>query len=248
LLPLREIGWSDEMDVNTLFNKRDDASRADWYVGRLAAFQAQLLESAQSHQLPMQLLAAVILNELADINWADVIQSGPSTFHGSLGIAQIQVDTARRDRLVDLPAGSHHTGWARSGRHAHDIDHPTMVDMGERLRTGQLLQVPQVAIEAAAREIEQLLTRMGANRGRPWQIDHDFNATGPQGNAIYSQVGAGGMMNREATLADAVCGAYNSPDVITASNTSTFSNARIHGQNANHLARDLYRFRLFRTT
>ena len=168
-LPMREIASSDQMEVATLYG-RDDAGRAAWYAGRLATLQAQLAESAGNRRLPMQLLAAVILNELADINVLDVLQSGPSSFAGSLGIAQIQVDTARRDALVDLPAGSHRTGWARSGSHAHDVDDPSMVDMGQRLRTGQLLQVPQVAIEAAAREIEMLITRMAANHTRPWQV------------------------------------------------------------------------------
>jgi len=245
-LPMREITSSDTMDVATLYG-RDDAGRAAWYAGRLATLQAQLAESAANHRLPMQLLAAVILNELADINMLDVLQSEPSTFGGSLGIAQIQVDTARRDALVDLPAGAHRTGWARSGLHAHDVDDPAMVAMGQRLRTGQLLQVPQVAIEAAAREIEMLITRMAANHTRPWQVAHAFTATGPQGDAIYAQVGAGSRQSREGTLADAVCGAYNSPNVITASDTTRFSNARIHGANANALAQDLYRFRLYRT-
>ena len=244
-LPMRELEWGDRMDVRTLFG-RDDSGRADWYVGRLGRFQAQLAESAQVHRLPMQLLAAVILNELADINWADWAQGGPSTFRGSLGIAQIQIDTARRDRLVDLPAGAHRTGWERSGRHAHDVDAPSMVDMGERLRIGQLLQVPQVAIEAAAREVELLLVRMGANRSAPWQVSHGFNAAGPNGTAIYADVGLGSQRQREGALADAVCGAYNSPDVITAADTSRFTNARIHGANANRLAQDLYRFRLYR--
>ena len=245
-LPMREIASSDQMEVATLHGP-DDAGRAAWYAGRLATLQAQLAESAGNHCLPMQLLAAVILNELADINMLDVLQSGPSTFAGSLGIAQIQVDTARRDALVDLPAGSHRTGWARSGSHAHDVDDPSMVDMGQRLRTGQLLQVPQVAIQAAAREIEMLITRMAANHTRPWQVAHAFTATGPQGDAIYAHVGAGSRQSREGMLADAVCGAYNSPDVITASDTTRFSNARIHGANANALAQDLYRFRLYRT-
>lgn len=246
-LPMQDIGWSDRMDVNTLFNDTDPG-RAKWYAKRLAAWQAQLLESAQAHHLPMQLLAAVVLNELADINAMDVLQSGPSTLRGSVGIAQIQVDTARRDHLVDLPPGSHRTGWARSGTHAHDIDDPVMVDAGEKLRTSQLLQVPQVAIEAAAREIEMLITRMAANPAKPWQVSHSFTASGPIGDAIYAQMGVGPLMSREGRLADAVCGAYNSPDVITASNTSTFTNATIHGGNANLLAQDLFRFRLYRAT
>ena len=122
-----------------------------------------------------------------------------------------------------------------------------MVEAGERLRTGQLLQVPQIAIEAAAREIEMLLRRMAANHGQPWEVAHAFTASGPQGEAIYAHFGSGSRQSREGMLADAVCGAYNSPDVITAADTSRFSNARIHGANANALAQDLYRFRLYRT-
>lgn len=244
---MQRIGWSDRMDVRTLFGM-DDAGRASWYARRLGSLQAQLLESALAHNLPMQLLAAVILNELADINVADVVQSGPSTWRGSLGIAQIQIDTARTDRLVDLPAGSHRTGWDNSDSHAHDVDAPAMVDMGERLRVGQLLQIPQFAIEAAAREVQQLLTRMAAHHGQPWQVAHQFIAPGPQGQAIYANVGTGSQSSREGALADAVCGAYNSPDVIAAADTSRYTNATIHGANANHLARDLFRFRLFRAT
>jgi hypothetical protein len=246
-LPMQELHWSDRMDVNTLFG-RDDAGRAAWYVDRLAAFQAQLLESARGHAIPMQLLAAVILNELADIDWADVLQSGPNTFRGSLGIAQIQIDTARRDRLIDLPPGAHRGGFARAGIKAHDVDDPAMVDFGEKLRTGQLLQVPQVAIEAAAREIALLLTTMAAHRVSPWQMAHHFTATGPEGDGIYAHVGTGSQTNREAALAGAVCGAYNSPDVIIAADTSRYQNATIHGSNAEGLAEDLARFRLFHTS
>jgi hypothetical protein len=245
--PMRELGWSDRMDVQTLF-EMDDAARARWYVERLATFQAQLLESARGHAIPMQLLAAVILNELADIDWRDVLQSGPSTFRGSLGIAQIQIDTARRDRLVDLPPGSHRTGFARANIHAHDVDDPVMVDFGEKLRAGQLLQIPQVAVEAAAREIALLLTKMAAHHASPWQVAHHFTATGPEGEAIYAHVGTGTQTNREAALAGAVCGAYNSPDVITTADTSRYPNATIHGSNAEYLAQDLARFRLFHTS
>lgn len=246
--PMRDMTSADLMDVRTHFG-RDDAARAAWYVERLSTLQMQLFESAATHRLPMQLLAAVILNELADINKLDVWQSGPGTFGGSLGLAQIQVNTALRDRLVDLPAGAHREGLARAGMHIHGSpDAAGYVAMGERLRIGQLLQVPQVAIEAAAREIEMLLTRMGSNLTRPWQVSHNFTASGPQGDAIYAHVGSGSQQSREGTLADAVCGAYNSPDVITTSDTSRYTNATIHGSNANDLAQDLYRFRLYRTS
>ena len=61
-------------------------------------------------------------------------------------------------------------------------------------------------------------------------------------------MGASPAMSRHGRVADAVRGAYNSPDVIAASNTTTFTNAAIHGSNANLLAQDLFRFRLCRAT
>lgn len=146
----------------------------------------------------------------------DVIQSDPGTMKGSLGVAQLQVDTARGDQLVDLPAGSHRTGRARSWTHTS--------------------------------EVEMLLTRMATNPAKPGPISHSFTASGPVGDAIHTRTGASSSMSREGRFADAACGACNSPDVIAASNTTTFTNAAIHGSNANLLAQDLFRFRLCRAT
>ena len=245
-LPMEELTRSDEMDPRTLF-AMDDPSLARWFVDRLGRFQAQLFESSQAHQIPMQLLAVVILNELGDINWLDVLQGGASTFRGSLGIAQIQIDTARRDHLVDLPPGSAETGFSRAGLHSHGPLRGAQIEMGERLRIGQLLQIPQVAIEAAAREIELLLTRMAANHGSPWQSMHNFTAPGPMGNTIYAHIGGGSQVLQERNLAKMVSGAYNSPNVITGRDISQFPNANIHGDNASILAMKLFQFRLFRT-
>lgn len=247
-LPTRAFTSADQMDVNTLFS-RDDAGRATWYVDKLGTLQAQLAESAAAHHLPMQLLAVVVLNELADFNGLDVYQNKPSTYGGSVGIAQIQISTAQANGLVDLPSNASETGWARSGSTKPRFKSPAeLAKKGRQMRISQLLQVPQVAIEAAAREIESLIKRMAAHLTQPWQQAHYFTATGPQGDAIYKHVGTGDQQSREGALAEVVCGAYNSPDIIAAPDTSGFRNASVHGANANELAQDLYRFRLFRTS
>lgn len=245
-LPMEELELSDRMDPDTLFAMSDPAL-IEWIVGCLGRFQAQLFESSQAHQIPMQLLAVVILNELGDIGSIDALQDGLSTSTGSLGIAQIQVDTAMRDGLVDLAPGAARTGLRRAGSSPGVSLSREEIERGERLRTAQLLQVPQVAIEAAAREIELLLNRMARNYSRPWQIQHGFTATGPMGNVIYDHVGGGSEFNRERNLAQMVSGAYNSPDIITARDISHFPNATTHGNNAYVLAGELFRFQIFRT-
>ena len=244
-LPARPLTSVDMMDVNTLFGF-SDPDRAAWYVHWLAPFQAQLAESAAAHRLPIQLLAVVVLNELADIDRSDVTQSIPIVISGSLGIAQIQVSTARSNRLIDLPPYAYREGWMHSGgREPGNLNLAEYKDMGLNMRIAQLLQVPQVAIEAAAREVERLIVEMAANHGKPWQLRNNFVALGPSGTAIYTHVGSGSDMDREGTLAEAICGAYNSPRIVTATDTSAFDNASIHGANAKDLAQDLYRFRLF---
>jgi hypothetical protein len=245
-LPMQSLTLSDMIDPRTVPQKTD-AQRAAWYVGRLGRFQAQLYESAERNNIPMQLLATIIINELADIDFGDVVQDSPSTFSGSLGIAQIQIDTALKDRLVDVDASQAAEGYRRAGLHAHGPFTPEMVEMGKRLRAGQLLQIPQVAIEAAAQEIAILLRKAGANQKQPWQQAHLFKATGPQGNAIYSQVGTGSQMDREGELASLVGGAYNSPDIIITSDLSRYNDRGLpHASNARGYAKDLFKAGLFR--
>lgn len=229
-LPMRELTWSERMSPGRL-SSMPAAGRASWYIDRLGSLQAQLFESAKRHHIPMQLLAVIILNELADINFVDVFQSGRRAFLGSLGIAQIQVATAIRHKLVDVEPG---LSWLSTRRQA-----------------AQQLQIPQVAIEAAAREIEILLNRMGQNRNHPWQQQHHFVARGAEGEDIYNHIGAQNAAKavREGLLARMVAAAYNSPDIIVThdSGVARYRNAHIHGENAQLRALDLFRFGLFRT-
>jgi hypothetical protein len=249
-LPLQEIQWKDRMSPSTLA-EMSQADRAAWYVRKLGPLQAQLHVSAQRHHIPMQLLAVVILNELADINEVDVWQSGPGTLRGSLGIAQIQVDTAIRDRLVDVDPREAESALRTAGVHIHGRLTPSAIQAGLRLRVAQRLQVPQVAVEAAAREIEILLLRMGQHRNRPWQRQHGFAARGTEGAAIYDRIGSTGESReaREGLLARMVTAAYNSPEIIVSPDPGpkSYSNANIHGDNGRLRAMELYRLGLFRT-
>src|SRR5262249_3975833 len=89
------------MDVNTLMQKPANEHR-EWYMKMLGRFEHQLSESSDRYKVPKQLLAALILNELADIGSEDVgnywlpvsTDSKGRPWHGSVGIAQIQIDTA----------------------------------------------------------------------------------------------------------------------------------------------------------
>ena len=235
-----------EMDVGTL-SRMSDAARANWYLDRLGAFQAQLLESAKSHKIPMQLLATIILNELGDINWIDIFQQG--AIAGSLGIAQMQVSTAvKYGHVTTTQSGGREAAerWlTASGRHMHGEVPP---EVGKVVMTAQRLEIAQYSLEAAAREIERLLTLMAANTSLPWQQQNNFVASGPEGDAIYGHVGAGPPLQREMTLAEMVAAAYNSPDIVITHTLSIYKNATIHGGNAAWIAGELYRLRIFRTT
>ena len=82
------------------FGRMPYAHRKAWYLSKLGAYENQLRESAKKHRVPEQLIAAVILNELADISTLDIIQENAAGGGGSVGIAQIQVDTAIKNDLV----------------------------------------------------------------------------------------------------------------------------------------------------
>lgn len=250
-LPMQSIRWADRMSPSELA-AMSATDRANWYVSRLGPYQAQLYEAAQRHHIPMQLLAVVILNELADINFLDWAQESSRADSGSLGIAQIQVSTAVTDRLVDTDPSEAEGALRLAGMHVHEHPlHPYLVQAGLRLRVAQQLQVPQVAIEAAAREIEILLQRMIANRTiHLWQQQSGFSATRIDGDAIYDHVAPGAPLEaREGALARMVAAAYNSPDIIIANapGRDRYSNANIHGDNARLRAMEIYRLGLFHT-
>ncbi|MGH7890586.1 MAG: hypothetical protein ACRENF_08560, partial [Thermodesulfobacteriota bacterium] len=76
--------------------------RLKWYENRLSPCKQQMKESSSRHNIPTVLLSTIILNELADINLLDLGQEWIGVEKGSVGIAQIQIDTAIFHRLVEV--------------------------------------------------------------------------------------------------------------------------------------------------
>ncbi|MFT3681145.1 MAG: DUF4157 domain-containing protein [Ferruginibacter sp.] len=248
-----------KMDVNTLAGM-SDAERKQWYIDKLGPYENQLRESANKNLVPVQLLAVVILNELADIDWKDIVQSGLSVDKGSLGMSQIQIETAIKDNLFDDITDE-------EGKAAYDsmVVHPQYSGMGKlfarlmqtsdkekRMAVNRRLQIPQYSIEAAAREIRHLLNQMMANTGADWQSRFGFTHKGivapNDAQSIYNDIAGTTQLQKETNLSKLITGAYNSPKIIMAANSAEndFPNANIHGDNSKMIAGDLYNFKLFR--
>ena len=115
---------------------KSDAERRKWYVENLGGYEKQLLESAKKHGIPAQLLAAVILNELADIGPHDIVQASVYTGQGSFGIAQIQIDTVIKDDL--MPGMSGHE-WHEGMPDLYvTLRHLTLMSLQDELRVSIL--------------------------------------------------------------------------------------------------------------
>lgn len=216
--------------------KDDPEARKLWYQHKLGAYENQLRESAIRHRVPEQLIAAVILNELADISGVDAVQE--NMVGGSVGIAQIQVDTAISHGLT--PQGE---GYRLS----------KLLGMLAPYVSGQL-KVPQIAIDAAAKEIRIQIDIMVARKDMPWQTKYGFDPLGdasPDPQAVYSYVRSlpenskDEQLRREAVLAMLVSAAYNSPDITKAKKPKKYG-AAAHGANAAFIAQDLYELNIFR--
>jgi hypothetical protein len=237
------------MDVDTLF-AMPLPNRLAWYRTRLCPYRSQLLESATGNKVPPQLIATVILNELGDINSADVMQDVINAENASVGPAQMQIKTAVDFSNVDVPSQVHAKGQKEIARYV-----------------SKRLQIMQVAIEAAAREIKRLLELMTEHKLSPWQAQHSFrppnvvDAFGSDVRDLYYQPGQiWGRIPTERfmSLCDLVIAAYNSPKIVIAqtpgdsefmkpSNSSTtYLNGRIHGANGAWIGGEIYDAGLFR--
>src|SRR5574341_1015377 len=89
------------MTPDTLRSKTS-VERLNWYENKLSPCRQELKESADRNNIPMELLNTIILNELSDINLLDIGQEWIGVGKGSVGIAQIQIDTAIFHKLVDV--------------------------------------------------------------------------------------------------------------------------------------------------
>ena len=243
--------------------KMSDEKRKEWYINKLAPYRDALNNASIRHNLPPQLLATVILNELADISLFDVIQDNIDVQNGSVGIAQIQISTAIDFGLVDvseMEISDYQEKQSFSG--GLDIQNSQAVvvkpsrDEALRQLTGEKLKNPEVAIEAVARRVGQLLVQALKN---PNDFTNEFLIGSPASiDDIYSFVDDGGsnsQMNKERRLANLITAAYNSPDILIAKypgdpfnidKPGPYPNARIHGVNSRFISDDIFRFNLFR--
>ncbi len=227
-----EFGELEQMSGRDFVAMPSAEVRRKWIQSKLGPYEQQLYESADTYHIPVQLLAVIIANELLDINILDILQEKIEfAWSGSFGIAEIQVDTALKDKLIPE-------------------DDPFRLAKAcgmERVFVKGRLQVPQFAIDAAAKEIGLLVDRMRANPESAWlkSFGLDLKKT-PAGTDIYGSFDAGSQEEREAALAEIVSAAYNSPDIIIAKHPETYKNAPIHGKNASILAQVFYTWQLFR--
>lgn len=218
------------MSVKSFEGMPDGAARKAWLLKKVGRYQRQFYESALAQRIPVQLLAAVVINELLDINLIDVVQERMAS-GGSVGMAQIQVDTAIKDSLIPEDAA---------------LRFSRALGM-ERVTIAGRLKVAQFAIDAAAREIRILLEQIKANPGSAWVKQFEFNAAKAGiGQQIYDGFARGTQRQKEAQLANMVTAAYNSPDIIVAKEPTKYDNATRHGQNGGIVAELLFIWRFFR--
>ncbi|OJT18094.1 hypothetical protein BO221_42135 [Archangium sp. Cb G35] len=256
------------MDAEAFF-KRSKAARVKWYCSTLCAYQEQLFESSRRNNVPAQLIAACILNELADIKFQDVWQERLGAIKGSLGPAQMQVQTATEFGHVDVPQEvlerDDEAKRLQPGPHfmSEGYAPPPPRKMLLRAYVAMRLKIMQVSIEAAARELARLLTLMAKHKTRAWQQQHGFNApapaVAPHPHACFQQNSFRGVTDNERfeQLCDSVIAAYNSPDIIIAMNPGKsvlfggasgappYLDARQHGFNGATIGWDIFTEGLF---
>ena len=90
----------EKMDVKTL--EMMTLREKEAWLDRVLTKEARIaiVMAAEANKVPDELVATIIVNELADIDWRDMLQQDLSRESGSLGIAQIQVDTAIEQKLL----------------------------------------------------------------------------------------------------------------------------------------------------
>jgi len=208
--------------------------RYRWVRSKLETYSNQFRESAAAQDIPVQLLVVIVLNELVDIDWKDLIEENFELPFYSVGIAQIQPKTALEHHLI--PEDNEFKNWKKSG-----IDPRVFVK--DRLR------IPQYAIEAAAREIRFQLDRLREHPDSRWAAECGFypgRAGG--GQDLYKGSSKESQEGREMEVAKMIAAAYNSPDIIIAKNPLAHyqTNAIPHGNNAATLASVLYHWKIAR--
>ena len=118
------ITSAEEMTATAILQGKTHGQRCTWYKDRIGRYKDTINAAARQNRIPSQLLATVVLNEMADIDWKDVsqerylMQTGCKKFaidkhvwfnyrdvgKQSFGIAQITPRTALKYGAIDLPS------------------------------------------------------------------------------------------------------------------------------------------------
>lgn len=170
----------------------------------------------------------VLINELFDISDWDLFQEDHPSVGGSVGIAQIQISTAKEFELF------------RPSRFVGGLD------IGEQLRR------PELAIRSAAKLIRLLIFKMTRNLNNPWQKEHrltlkDVSLLKDPWD-FYKYLAYPNQVARQLRAARLLAGAYNSNEIIIAqlptsidldSDKLVYDDGVKHANNAENLAANM---------
>ena len=233
------------------------SERLNWYENKLSPCSQVLKESADRNNIPMELLNTIILNELADINLLDLGQEWIGVGKGSVGIAQIQIDTAIFHKLVDVTEED--IQKYQNSNEAVQKFGGKKSPRNETIRiiTGEKLSEPGIAIEAAAREIRKIIENIKACSLSPWTnnfLNGEIILTNGDPSQIYDFIKGNSQKEKSINLARMVAAPYNSTGIECVENPGNpfspndggpFSNPRKRSELAGFIAEDLFNGNLF---
>ncbi|HEX3036300.1 MAG TPA: hypothetical protein VHT73_14475 [Thermodesulfobacteriota bacterium] len=232
--------------------------RLKWYENKLSPCKQQLKKSADRHNIPEELLATIILNELSDIDLYDKIQEWVGVGRGSVGIAQIQIDTAIFHKLVDV-TGEEIERYQNSSEAAQSFgDGKPSKEEALKILVGKKLTQPEIAIEAAAREIRKILENIRNCSNSSWEknfLTQEIKLASLSPDQIYNSIRGETQREKSINLARMVAAPYNSTGIECVENPGNpfspndggpFPNPRRRGELAALIAEDLYDGNLFK--
>jgi hypothetical protein len=271
----------------TRFEGMDPEQQCIFMRQRIETYLPEIRSSASRYNIPPDLVATVILNELIDYDITDQLQETIANT-GSSGMAQINVNTAIRHNLVDVNEeeiakklrsmgidgkftpvpGVDVQSQSSAGPSESDWFHSEYLELQRKLAIEHIvwekLNQPELAIEAAAREIDYALKNMNRNLDKSWQ---QYFLSGPiDRENIYANLNIPlprekdpekKLLMQKQALAFLVAAAYNTETIVTSDfavgkpysgrdKGKSFYNAINHGNNAcNHVVEALKHCGLF---
>src|SRR3990172_913933 len=231
--------------------------RPNWDKNKISPCSQELKESADRNNIPTELLSTIILNELADINLLDLGQEWIGVGKGSVGIAQIQIDTAIFHKLVDVTEEDIQKYQNSTEAVQRFGDNKPHKNETIKIITGKKLTEPAIAIEAAAREIRKILENIKACSSSSWTnnfLNGEIILTNGDPSQIYEFIKGESLKEKRINLARMVAGPYNSSGIECVENPGNpfspndggpFLNPRRRSESAAFIAEDLFNGNLF---